>query len=134
MHFFNSPQKIQNKAGNRKKDSGQIDVNLNILRTFEKFCQLENESVYIFGSSIGGSWLSRYFGKNQISFIDEDPSRVGNKHLDIEIYSTSCLDEFKRVLLPFPETTARSIADRFSKTKAHFIHPKFSSIVKKNLE
>ena len=132
--FSNSPQKIQNKAGNRKKDSGQIDVNLNILRTFEKFCQLENESVYIFGSSIGGSWLSRYFGKNQISFIDEDPSRVGNKHLDIEIYSTSCLDEFKRVLLPFPEITARSIADRFSKTKAHFIHPKFSSIVKKNLE
>ena len=61
--FSNSPKKIQNKAGNRKKDSGQIDVNLNILRTFEKFCQLENESVYIFGSSIGGSWLSRYFGK-----------------------------------------------------------------------
>ena len=46
---------------------------------------------------------------------------------------SSCLEEFKRVLLPFPENTARSIADRFSETKAHFIHPKFSSIVEKNL-
>ena len=132
--FSNSPLKIQKKAGERKIDSEQINGNINILKSFENFCKLENESVYIFGSSIGASWLSRYFSKNQISFIDEDPSRVGNTHLDAEIHSISCLEEFKRVLLPFPENTARSIADRFSETKAHFIHPKFSSIVEKNLE
>ena len=92
--------------------------------------------VYIFfGSSIGGSWLSRYFGKNQISFIDEDPSRVGNKHLDIEIYSTSCLDEFKKgCCYHFQKLPHAQLRTDSFKTKAHFIHPKFSSIVKKNLE
>jgi SAM-dependent methyltransferase len=67
----------------------------------------------IFGTSIAASWLAAQLGTRAAFFIDEDPDRVGNRHLGLPILAPSAAAADAVVMLPFPPAMARAIAARW---------------------
>lgn len=106
-----------------RKESEFWETHLKTLKSFEEISINFDKPVKIFGSSIGASWISQYLRENLVSFIDEDPSRVGNRHLDIPIEPLNKVCNKDNVLLPFSTQTAKILIQRLSYLGANFIHP-----------
>ena len=100
-----------------------VQIILETIRSFEAIAENQTTPVKIFGSSIGASWLSRYCSQKIECFIDEDPSRVGNSHLGINIEPISTIKENDNLILPFPKKTAFHIKQKLQHTNSNFLHP-----------
>ena len=76
----------------------------------------------VFGTSIGGTWLySELEGKLDF-FVDEDPSRIGKKHLDVEIISPAQVPKGSAVFMPLAERVACDVAARLQPSSAGTYH------------
>jgi len=49
----------------------------------------EPNPVGIFGTSISGSWIAAQLGSHAIFFVDEDPHRIGKRHMGLPILPPS---------------------------------------------
>jgi SAM-dependent methyltransferase len=76
----------------------------------------------VFGTSIGGTWLySELEGKLDF-FVDEDPSRIGKKHLDVKIISPAQVPVGSSIFMPLAERVARDVAARLQPSSAGAYH------------
>jgi hypothetical protein len=84
--------------------------------------------LYIFGSSIAASWLAGEIGTESVcAFIDEDPARVGRKHLDVEIVDPTVIRPDARIVIPVAGEGATQIHRRLfsSVPTAQIVTPDF---------
>jgi hypothetical protein len=78
----------------------------------------ESESLGVFGTSIGGTWLHAELGGELDFFVDEDASRVGRKHLGVEILSPAQVPAGSVVFMPLAEQAARGAVARLQPSSA----------------
>lgn len=76
----------------------------------------------IFGSSIAATWLSSQL--NEVSFfLDEDLNRIGKNLLEKPIIHPTNLPQGYQVIMPLPQASASSIAERYKNTSNEYILP-----------
>jgi hypothetical protein len=86
----------------------------------------QSGSFGVFGTSIGGTWLYSELNGNLDFFVDEDRSRVGKRHLGIEIIEPSQIPADSCVFMPLADRVARDVVKRLgpsSPGKYHYISP-----------
>jgi len=66
----------------------------------------------IFGTSIAATCLESQIGNRAAFFVDEDPARVGKRHLDKPILAPEQVEEGSTVYIALPHPLAGRIADR----------------------
>lgn len=74
-----------------------------------------SQSFGIFGSSIAGTWLLGALKDRVSFFVDEDATRVGQKHEGIPILAPSQVPAGACVFIPLVPQMAQGIADRLGK-------------------
>lgn len=84
-------------------------------------------SVGIFGTSIGGTWLAQSLNDRISFFVDEDPDRIGRRHLNKPIVSTHLLKNGDKILVPLPPLIAHRVVQRLSHLDCEFILPAHKS-------
>jgi SAM-dependent methyltransferase len=79
----------------------------------------------IFGTAIAATWLDAQTGSAAKFFVDEDPNRVGKRHLGRPIISPAEIPEGATVYLALPPAIAGRVAERLQAAKptAHFFSP-----------
>ncbi|MFH0957177.1 MAG: hypothetical protein V1897_00590, partial [Pseudomonadota bacterium] len=82
---------------------------LNHARSFGK-----DEELGIFGTAIAGTWLSNCLGNKFSFFVDEDPFRIGKRHLGRLIKHPTEVDPNTSVYLAFPARMAKELFVRLS--------------------
>lgn len=75
----------------------------------------KSQNFGIFGSSIAGTWLFGALREHVRFFVDEDTTRVGQKHEGIPILAPSQVPAGACVFIPLVPQMAQGIADRLSK-------------------
>jgi hypothetical protein len=69
----------------------------------------------IFGTSIAGSWLFGELPGKVAFFVDEDPNRIGKRHLGCLVYHPRDIPEHSSVFIPFCPIQANKIKVRLEK-------------------
>jgi 2-polyprenyl-3-methyl-5-hydroxy-6-metoxy-1,4-benzoquinol methylase len=67
----------------------------------------------IFGTSIAGVWLDSELNSSTTFFCDEDPGRVDKNFMGRPVYHPKDVGDGKLVMMPFIDTVARRIAERY---------------------
>jgi SAM-dependent methyltransferase len=80
----------------------------------------QSASFGIFGSSIAATWLFSELEGKAGFFVDEDPDRVGGKHLDLPIYRASEVPAGSDVYVVLPPKISAAIAARLGSATAHY--------------
>ena len=101
-------------------DTKQVVIkNINFLNSMKDRFFAESQAVEkfgIFGSSISSSWLLGEIGEAKF-FVDENPYRIGSKHLGLPILDVSDIEGTDTVLMPLSYDIAEQIANRiYNKT------------------
>jgi hypothetical protein len=84
----------------------------------------QSKTFGVFGTSIGGTWLYAELEGKLDFFVDEDPSRIGKKHLEIAIISPAQVPDGAAVFMPLAERVARDVSARLqppSRGAYHFL-------------
>jgi SAM-dependent methyltransferase len=68
----------------------------------------------IFGTSISGTWLNSAIGGRAAFFVDEDPGRIGRRHMDMPILAPDAIPGNADVYIPLIPETAASVAARLA--------------------
>ena len=76
----------------------------------------------VFGTSIGGTWLHAELDGKLDFFVDEDASRIGKKHLGVEIVSPAQVPAGSAVFMPLADRIAREVAKRLQPASAGRYH------------
>lgn len=98
----------------REDQDEQVERTLKWLKNLKTEAEelAENGSIGIFGSSIAATWMYAELGGNVSFFIDEDPSRIGRKHLGRPILSPAGIPTGSRIMIPAPQEIKESIQNR----------------------
>ncbi len=83
----------------------------------------EQGNLGLFGTSIAGAWLGGELGQVVKFFVDEDPSRIGNKFMGRKIYHLDDVLPDSYIFLAFPNIIANKIWERMRHCKAKFCLP-----------
>jgi SAM-dependent methyltransferase len=76
----------------------------------------------IFGTSIAATWLFSELEGKAAFFVDEDPDRVGGRHLDLPIYRANDVPEGSDVYVVLPPKISAAVAARLGSATARY-HP-----------
>lgn len=68
----------------------------------------------IFGTSIAGTLVANFLGGNFDFFVDEDPTRIGARHLDRPILSPAEIPQGSELMVALMPRIARAVAGRLS--------------------
>ena len=74
----------------------------------------------IFGTSIAATWLLGELDGKARFFVDEDPDRVGGKHLDLPIYRASNVPAGSDVYVVLPPKISAVVAARLGSAKTRY--------------
>jgi len=85
---------------------------LDKVRTHAREIRSRAQAFGVFGTSIGGTWLYSELDGTIDFFVDEDPSRVGKRHLGVEIVSPSQVPPGSAIFMPLAERVARDVVKR----------------------
>jgi hypothetical protein len=77
----------------------------------------------LFGSSIAATWLADALGDRVRFFVDEDPARVGRRHLDRPIIAPSDVAAEAAVFVGMAPVSAESVLTRFSGSTIRLVPP-----------
>lgn len=66
----------------------------------------------LFGTAIAATWLDAQTGRTARFFVDEDPNRVGRRHLDRPILAPAQVPSGATVFISLPEPLATRVAAR----------------------
>ena len=75
----------------------------------------KSENFGVFGSSIAGTWLYGALRDRVKFFVDEDTTRIGQRHERVPILAPAQVPAGARVFIPLVPKMAQGIADRLSK-------------------
>jgi SAM-dependent methyltransferase len=82
----------------------------------------------IFGTSISGTWLHNALGDRVQFFVDEDPGRIGRRHMGLPILSADALPDGAGVYVPLIPSVAAAVAARLGRRDVRFsVPPPFDS-------
>jgi 2-polyprenyl-3-methyl-5-hydroxy-6-metoxy-1,4-benzoquinol methylase len=81
--------------------------------------ETDGKSFSIFGTSLAGIWLADSLGWNNVSFIDEDPARVGSQLNGKPITPASGLPDGCLLVVPLPNPICRKVAQRIQVLHPH---------------
>lgn len=81
------------------------------------------ETIGVFGTSIGGTWLAGELGERCRFFVDEDPSRVGRQHLGRNIVHPSQVPAGASLFLPFEPARLDAIVERLQGGPGVYVRP-----------
>lgn len=114
----------ETKAFNFKNINDEVDRNLKFLKLLVSEIAYfdSNGSIGIFGSSISSTWISAYCKHVQF-FVDEDPARIGGKHLNKPIYHPDQVDPEVAVYVPLIPKIAKSVISRYRGKGLKLIQP-----------
>jgi SAM-dependent methyltransferase len=74
----------------------------------------------IFGTSIAATWLFSELEGKAGFFVDEDPNRVGGRHLELPIYRASEVPAGSDVYVVCPPTISAAVAARLGSATARY--------------
>jgi hypothetical protein len=74
----------------------------------------------IFGTAVAGTWLAGARDIEVDFFVDEDPSRIGAKHLGIPIISPGDAAEGSDILVGMAPAVSKRLAGKYRDAAAHF--------------
>ena len=74
----------------------------------------------IFGTAVAGSWLAGACNIKVDFFVDEDPNRIGGKHLGIPILSPSDAPLGANVFVGMAPAVSKRLAEKYSGAPARF--------------
>ena len=77
----------------------------------------------IFGTSISATWLAAALGGKVQFFVDEDPNRIGRKHMGCPVFSPHDAPTAPAVLLPLRTDIAIAVAERLAHANLQFTIP-----------
>ncbi|MFA5158890.1 MAG: class I SAM-dependent methyltransferase [Candidatus Omnitrophota bacterium] len=77
----------------------------------------------IFGTSIAGTWLASAMEDAVDFFVDEDPNRVGKKHMGKPILHPSQVPQRAKVYFALAPSLARKVATRVQSKKFELVLP-----------
>ena len=77
----------------------------------------------IFGTSISGTWLHGILGERVRFFVDEDPGRIGRRHLGLPICAPGAIPDGADVYVPLIYEVASAVAKRLARPGIHFHTP-----------
>lgn len=77
----------------------------------------------LFGTSIAGTWLAGNAGGAVTFFVDEDPHRVGRRHLGLPIVAPTDLAPGSRVFVGLPPAAAAAVVARLMNPAVEWIAP-----------
>jgi len=84
----------------------------------------ENNSRFgIFGTSISGTWLAGVLGDRVSFFVDEDPGRIGGRHMERPVLSPDQIADNADVFVPLIPDVAASVTARLSRPTIRFHAP-----------
>jgi hypothetical protein len=74
----------------------------------------------IFGTAVAGSWLAGACNIKVDFFVDEDPNRIGGKHLGIPILSPGDAPPGADVFVGMAPAVSKRLAEKYSGAPARF--------------
>ena len=77
----------------------------------------------LFGSSIAATWLADALGDRVKFFVDEDPARIGRRHLDRPIIALENIPAGAGVYVGMAPVSAEAVVNRFSRWAVKLIPP-----------
>jgi hypothetical protein len=77
----------------------------------------------IFGTSISGTWLYGALDGEVSFFVDEDPQRIGRKHMGLPILAPSEVASTAHVFVPLIPEVARGVVGRLGGFDVRFHTP-----------
>ena len=77
----------------------------------------------IFGTSISGTWLAGILGDRVSFFVDEDPGRIGGRHMERPVLSPDQIAGDADVFVPLIPDVAASVVARLSRPTVRFHAP-----------
>lgn len=69
----------------------------------------------LFGTAIAATWLDAELEGAAQFFVDEDPTRIGNRHLDRPILAPADVPEHATVFVALPSPTAEEVMERLTR-------------------
>ena len=112
-------------ASNKVDEGGEsrLEERLSWLRGVQRQAQdLRNSATNfgIFGTAVAGTWLAGARDIEVDFFVDEDPSRIGAKHLGIPIISPGDAAEGSDILVGMAPAVSKRLAGKYRDAAAHF--------------
>jgi len=80
-------------------------------------------SLGIFGTSIGASWIVSELGRTPDFFLDEDPNRIGKYHLNKPILALDETPQNASIVIPLTTESAAPVSARMSRPDLILIYP-----------
>ena len=77
----------------------------------------------IFGTALGGTWLATVLAGRAEFFVDEDPARIGGRHLDRPILAPAEVPPPASVVVALPPATADGIVARLAGGPGRYLAP-----------
>jgi SAM-dependent methyltransferase len=77
----------------------------------------------IFGTSISGTWLRGVLGERVRFFVDEDPARIGRRHLGLPICAPGAIPDRADIYVPLIPEVAAAVAKRLARPGIRFHTP-----------
>jgi SAM-dependent methyltransferase len=74
----------------------------------------------IFGTAIAATWLCSELEGKAVFFVDEDPDRVGGRHLELPIYCASEVPAGSNVYVVLPPKISAEVAARLGSAAVHY--------------
>jgi len=71
-------------------------------------------NIGIFGTSISATWLAASLGNKVTFFVDEDPNRIGRKHMGSDILSPAAVPADAKILMPLRIDIANHVSKRLA--------------------
>lgn len=101
----------------------RLDERLSWLRSVKRQAQelRQNAANFgIFGTAVAGTWLAGSRDMRVDFFVDEDPSRIGAKHLGIPIISPRDAEEGSDVFVGMAPAVSKRLAEKYRDAAARF--------------
>lgn len=83
----------------------------------------EHSAFGLFGSSIAATWLADALGDRVKFFVDEDPARIGRRHLNRPIVAPQNVPAGAGVYVGMAPVSAEAVVNRFTKARFELIPP-----------
>jgi hypothetical protein len=77
----------------------------------------------LFGTSIAATWLSRELESVVRFFVEEDPSRLGARHMGLPVYAPEDIPRHSHVFLALPFPLATAVSRRLRRQDVSFHLP-----------
>jgi SAM-dependent methyltransferase len=78
----------------------------------------------VFGTSISATWLSNVLGERIAFYVDEDPGRIGARHMGRPILAPAEVPQGSDVFVPLIPKIADAVAGRLSRSGVTFHRPR----------